>query len=70
MKSCGLGLLFPRSGNFSWFDWDFCWFVSWGFLGEGSVILCLFGFICLLVILSSEIFCPKSGFNVKLFYEG
>lgn len=32
-----------------------------------SFCVCLF--ICL-IILFLEMFCPKSGFNVKFFYEG
>lgn len=72
-------ILFQTAGIFFiWFDWDFVGLLIWGFLGEGgSVILCFFYlfdfcgcFIYLLLILFLEVFCPKSGFNVKLFYEG
>lgn len=47
VKSRGLWFLFPSSRNFfTWFNWDFCWFVGLGFFGGGSechsVFVCLF----------------------------
>lgn len=41
-----------------------------GFLGAGWECILDFLFICLLLILFLEVFCLKSNFNGKLFYEG
>lgn len=63
-------ILFPTTGIFfNCFDWDFVVLLIWVFWGEG-VSFCVCFFIYLLWILLLEVFCPKSGFNVKLCYEG